>query len=145
MFVVRAIIKDSSGRTWEESFEVSSMETAEEEVKKIIANFNESLQPYEQPRAFVKLIIEYNDELLKKYCRNVIRKLTREAANTYGNLTVKENLKKWEKTITHFLSLKNPRKMSYENLLEVLCHLPQEFRDEGAIEYLKDRIKERNK
>ena len=50
-----AKIKDASTE-WDEKFEVSSVETAEEEIKEVINYYNETLQGNDILREFVKII-----------------------------------------------------------------------------------------
>lgn len=51
---ITAIIKNMFTR-WKEDFEVTSMDTAEAEVKAIIVNYNNTLQGSDVARKFVKL------------------------------------------------------------------------------------------
>ncbi len=41
---------------WEEELDVTSVETAKEDIKQIVKNFNDTLRPYEKPRKFISLI-----------------------------------------------------------------------------------------
>ena len=43
---------------WKETLPVQSLETAEEDIKEIIKDFNASLKPYELPRQFVSIVKE---------------------------------------------------------------------------------------
>jgi len=140
MIMVKAEIKDDRA-SWIEEFEVESIETAEQEIKKIIANFNATLRSYERPREFVRLIVEYDSSLLKEYCKKVLRMFAREVNNAYGNMKVKENYSRWRKVINNFLSLKRPNRCSYQKLLDVIWEFPSEFRDERAIEYIEGKAK----
>ena len=61
---VKAVIKDSQ-KQWKETFKVTNMEAAEQEVREVIQFFNNTLRPYEKEREFVSLWIE--DEEVSRY------------------------------------------------------------------------------
>jgi hypothetical protein len=55
MIEVMAIIQIEGQEPHEESLPVSSLEKAEEELKKMCDDFNSSLRPFEKPRRFIGL------------------------------------------------------------------------------------------
>jgi len=55
MIEIKAEIKNKHG-SWEETFTVSSINTALKEIKETVKNFNNTLREKEVPREFVKLI-----------------------------------------------------------------------------------------
>ena len=57
MIEVICIIKNEKYE-WEETLPVQSLETAKEDIKEIVKDFNASLKPYELPRQFVNIVKE---------------------------------------------------------------------------------------
>lgn len=57
MIEVICVIKNEK-HEWEETLSVQSLETAKEDIKEIVKDFNASLKPYETPRQFVSIIKE---------------------------------------------------------------------------------------
>lgn len=49
--------------SWVESTDVKSLDTAEEEIKEIINQFNNTLRPHEKPREFIKLVAQKSSPL----------------------------------------------------------------------------------
>lgn len=77
-------------RKWKEKFSVKSWETAEEEIKRAIEGFNNTLRPGEKPRKFIKLLkeepVDYDSyegflELAAKFRAEVAQ----EDDNAFGN------------------------------------------------------------
>lgn len=89
--IVRAKIKDEY-REWIEEFEVCNKESAEEFIRTVVKQFNDTLRPNEPPREFVGIVDTIDKEHGIKTIRDLINrantfasKVKREAFNAAGN------------------------------------------------------------
>jgi hypothetical protein len=105
---VRCRIKDETGE-WEETIDVESIDTAEQDVNKLLKWFNEGLRPGETPRKLVAVLAEKKIEnkttqdKIKDF-HLLVRDLRHEVSNAYGN--------RWLKSKFHLLM------RAYDKLLE---------------------------
>lgn len=90
MQVIAEIGRLDSKKKWREELRVHNMETAEQDIRRIIKDFNEHLRLGEKPRKFIRLIkervVDCNTkadffELASEFCGEV----THEGTNPYGN------------------------------------------------------------
>ena len=90
---VKCLVADEKGQ-WQETLRVRSLDTAEEDVKSIIQEFNETLRPGELPRHLVQILKEKKLEdksrgdKIKDF-HDLLTDLRHEHCNAYGSVWLK--------------------------------------------------------